>query len=170
MGQAKIVLGTKLTQIRSNLARLEHQLADGRDFMLGGEPCAADLSAYHPVMALAFAPQTAALVAPHPRLQAWCERVRAIGHGKSEEIPAAEAIAAARDATPARFDGEPVTPDGIELGTPVLVLPDEYGSGNVAGELAPSGLHEIAVRRTTERAGEVVVHFPREDYSVIATG
>jgi hypothetical protein len=52
----------------------------------------------------------------------------------------------------------------------VLIRPDEYGSGNVAGELAPSGLHEIAVRRQTERAGQVVVHFPREDYVVVATG
>ena len=81
----------------------------------------------------------------------------------------AEAIAVARDATPAVFAGEPVLPDGIALGTPVVVLPDEYGSGNVAGTLAPSGLHEIAVRRKTERAGEVVVHFPREEYVVVAT-
>jgi len=26
------------------------------------------------------------------------------------------------------------------------------------------------VRRRTERAGEVVVHFPRDDFTVIATG
>jgi hypothetical protein len=52
----------------------------------------------------------------------------------------------------------------------VLVIADEYGSGNVAGTLAPSGLDEIAVRRRGERVGEVVVHFPREDYSVIAAG
>ena len=61
-------------------------------------------------------------------------------------------------------------PEGMQLGTPVVVLPDEYGSGNVSGALAASGLDEIAVRRQTERAGEVVVHFPREDYSVVATG
>ena len=61
-------------------------------------------------------------------------------------------------------------PDGLALGQRVVILPDEYGSGNVVGELAPSGLHEIAVRRQTERAGEVVVHFPREDYSVVAAG
>jgi hypothetical protein len=36
--------------------------------------------------------------------------------------------------------------------------------------LAASGLHEIAVRRETERAGELVVHFPRDDFTVIATG
>jgi hypothetical protein len=167
---ARLVLGTKLTQLRSVLDRLDQQLSDGRAFMLGDEACGADLSAFHPTNALAFSPRTQALLDPHERLRAWMERVRAIGHGKREDVDASVAIAAARDASPARFEGDPVTPDGIALGTPVLVVSDEYGSGNVAGELARSGLHEIAVLRHTERCGEVVVHFPREDYGVIAMG
>lgn len=166
----RMVLGTKLTQLRANLDRLEQQLSDGRAFLLGDDPCGADLSAFHPASAMAFSPRTAALLEPHGRVKAWMERVRGIGHGKPEPMDVADAIAIARDATPAPFDGEPVVPEGIALGTPVVVVADEYGSGNVVGELAPSGLHEIAVRRRTERAGEVVVHFPREDYSVIATG
>lgn len=170
LDQTRHVLGTKLVQIRSVAERLDHQLADGRAFMLGDEPCGADLSAFHPLMALAFSPRTAALIDPYPRLRAWLDRVRAIGHGERHDITADDAIAAARAATPQPFDGEPVLPDGIALGTPVVVLSDEYGSGAVAGELAPSGLHEIAVRRRGERAGELVVHFPREDYSVVATG
>ena len=82
----------------------------------------------------------------------------------------AEFIAAARDAEPVVYPGEPVLPDGIPLGANVVVVADEYGSGTVAGQLAPSGLHEVAVRRQTERAGEVVVHFPREDYMVVRAG
>ena len=166
----KAILGTKLVQLRSNLARLEAQLEDGRAFLLGDEACGADLSAFHPLMFLSAHPKTAALLEPYRRVREWMARVRAIGHGKREEIDAAQAISIARDAAPAVFSGQPVLPDGIPLGTPVVVLPDEYGSGNVAGALAPSGVHEIAVRRRTERAGEVVVHFPREDYSVVATG
>jgi hypothetical protein len=166
----KAIVGTKLVQLRSNLARLEAQLAGGRAFLLGDEACGADLSAYHPLLFLGREPRTAPLLEPYPRVRAWLARVQALGHGKREEIDVAEALAVARDATPAPFAGEPVLPDGIALGTPVVVLPDEYGSGNVAGTLAPSGLHEIAVRRQTERAGEVVVHFPREDYIVVATG
>jgi hypothetical protein len=47
------------------------------------------------------------------------------------------------------------------------VLPEEIGPVSIAGELAPSDVHEIAIRRTSERAGEIVVHFPREDYLVV---
>jgi hypothetical protein len=52
----------------------------------------------------------------------------------------------------------------------VIVIHDDYGSGNVIGQLAASGIDEIAIRREGDRVGEVVVHFPREDYTVIALG
>jgi hypothetical protein len=58
-------------------------------------------------------------------------------------------------------------PDGLAYGDAVLVMPEEVGSGPVTGELVPSDVHEIAVRRTSERAGDLVVHFPREDYLVL---
>ena len=121
-------------------------------------------------MFLSIQERTAAFLADLECVPAWLERVRAIGHGKRVEMDASEAIGIAKAAEPAPFAGEPVLPDGIALGTPVVVLPDEYGSGNVSGTLAESGLHEIAVRRSAERAGDVVVHFPREEYAVLATG
>jgi hypothetical protein len=121
-------------------------------------------------MALGLHERTAALLKPLQRVPAWMERVRTIGHGTRSDLDAAGAIAIARDASPARFDGAPVLPDGMALGDPVVVLADEYGSGIVAGKLAASDLHEIAVRRETARAGEVVVHFPREEYAVVAAG
>jgi glutathione S-transferase len=168
--QTKVILPTKLLQIRANLDRLERQLSDGRAFLLGSEPSLADLSAFHPLLLLLSHPRTAALLEQARRVSAWSERVRAIGHGKSTPLSSAEAVAIARAARPATYEGEPVLPDGMRLGQPVVIISDEYGSGNVAGTLAASGLHEIAVQRVGERAGEVVVHFPREDYTVIATG
>jgi glutathione S-transferase len=166
----KVVLPTRLLQIRANLARLERHLADGRSFVLGAEPSLADLSAFHPLLLLMAHPRLATLLAPLRRVSAWAERVRAIGHGTSTPLTSAEAIAIASRAEPARFEGEPVLPEGMKLGDRVLILADEYGSGTVAGTLAASGLDEIAVRRQSERAGELVVHFPREDYSVVAAG
>ena len=168
--QTKVILPSKLLQIRANLDRLERQLGDGRAFLLGSEPSLADLSAFHPLLLLLSHPRTAALLAPLRRVPAWSERVRAIGHGKSTPITSAESIAIACAARPAAFEGEPVLPGDMQLGQRVVILSDEYGSGTVAGTLAASGLHEIAVRREGERAGELVVHFPREDYSVVAAG
>lgn len=165
---AKLLVPTKLTQLRAQLDGLEQQLADGRAFLLGEEPCLADFSAFHPVMMFQTHPRTAALLGPLKRVPAWMARVHAVGHGEPTALESGEAIALAREAEPAAYEGEPVVPEGLALGERVVILPDEYGSGNVTGELAPSGLHEVAVRRQTERAGEVVVHFPREDYVAIA--
>ena len=36
----------------------------------------------------------------------------------------------------------------------------------VTGELLATGVHEIAARRCSEQAGDLVVHFPREDCPV----
>ncbi len=168
--QTKMIVPTKLLQLQSNLARLEDQLADGRDFVFGDAPCGADISAFHTTNMFGAHPRTADLLQDAPKVSAWLERVRAIGHGERKAMESAEAIAIAHDAIPAAFEGEPVLPDGMSLGTPVVVIDDEFGSGNVTGTLAASGLHDVAVRRETERAGAVVVHFPRETFTVIATG
>ena len=170
LDRTPMLLPTKLAQLRANLDELERQLADGRPFLLGAEPSLADFSAVHPVFFMQGHPRTAALLSALKQVPAWAGRVRALGHGEPRPLDSSEAIAIARAAEPARDEGEPVVPEGLRLGQPVVVVSDEYGSGNVAGELAPSGLHEIAVRRRSERAGDVVVHFPRQDYSVIAVG
>jgi hypothetical protein len=158
----------KLLQLRSNLDRLERQLADGRPFLLGDATSLADLAAYHSHMFLRYHPATAVLIEPLKHVPAWLERVAKIGHGERTELDSADAIAIARDAAPAPIEGEPAElPDGLAPGDSVVVMPEEMGSGPVAGELLATGVHEIAVRRTSERAGELVVHFPREDYLVV---
>ena len=57
--QAKLILPSKLTQIRANLDRLAQQLDDGRPFVFGDAPCAADFSAFHPVMMMTIHERTA---------------------------------------------------------------------------------------------------------------
>ena len=142
---APMILGTKLRQIESNLERLEALLSDGRSFVLGETVCVADTAAYHPLMFMSVNERTASLVNARERVSAWMDRMRKLGHGQSEPMLASEAIEIARSSEPEAFQGEPALPDGISIGDPVLVLPDEYGSGNVAGTLAPSGIHEIAI-------------------------
>ena len=168
---AGVVLAAKLMQLRANLDRLERQLSDGRRFLLGERPSLADLSAYHAHNFLRMHPRTSELLEPLRFVPDWLERVAAIGHGQRSELDAKDAVAIARDATPAPFTGEAAPlPEGLAVGDPVVVLPEETGSGHVAGELLESGVHEIRIRRQSERAGELVVHFPREDYLVVRAG
>ncbi len=164
----KTIVPAKMLQLTQNLERLEGQLADGRDHLLGGRVSLADLAAFHTTNFLKVHPKTAPLLAAYPKLCAWLDRVAAIGHADRKELDSADAIAIAHDAQPIPFDGEPADlPDGLAYGDTVAVMPEEIGSGAVTGTLEPSDVHEIAVRRTTERAGELVVHFPREDYLVV---
>jgi glutathione S-transferase len=172
--RAGLILAAKLGQLRANLDLLERQLEDGRSFVQGDSPGLADLAAYHPHMMLSVIPSGKQLIDALEHVPAWMERVAAIGHGSRSELDSAEAIAVARDADPAPFP-EPTSQktdasDGIELGESVLVLPEEVGSGAVPGELVIDDVHEIAVRRHSERAGDVVVHFPREEYLVVRAG
>ncbi|HKA15660.1 MAG TPA: glutathione S-transferase family protein [Myxococcota bacterium] len=166
--QVKKIVPAKILQLAQILERLERQLSDGRAFLFGASASLVDLAAYHTTYFLNARPVTAALLEPHAHVRAWHARVAAIGHGERKELDAAEAIAIAHDATPVPFEGEPAPlPDGLAYGDRVIALPEEIGSGSIPGELAPSDLHEIAIRRTAPRAGELVVHFPREDYLVV---
>ena len=166
--RAGMIVPAKLLQLRANLDRLERQLADGRAFLLGDAPSLADLSAYHSHMFLGRHPTTKGLLDPLEHVSAWMQRVAGIGHGERSELDAKDAIAIARSATPAPVEtGAAPLPDGLAAGDPVVVLPEETGSGHVTGELVATDVHEIAVHRRSERAGELVVHFPREDYLVV---
>ena len=91
--------------------------------------------------------------------------------GRSYPGQSAAAVGPEPTDRPAPISDPPAPlPEGLAPGDPVVVLPEETGSGTVRGELLASGVHEIAVRRRSERAGELVVHFPREDYLVIKAG
>ena len=169
--KAKVLVPAKLLQLRANIDLLERQLGDGRAFLLGPTASLADLSAYHPLRFTRVNPVFKGIFDPLVRVPAWMDRVAAIGHGKREEMESGEAIAIAREATPAEWRGE-VTPlpEGLAWGDRVVVLPEESGSGMVAGELLPSDVHEIRIGRRGERTGELVVHLPREDYLVVRPG
>jgi glutathione S-transferase len=174
--RAGLILPAKLSQLRANLALLERQLEDGREFVQGETPGYADLAAYHPHMMLSAIPSGKELIDALEHVPAWMKRVAAIGHGDRSELAGTDALAIARDAKPAAIpeptasSSGPRHTDGIELGESVIVLPEEVGSGAVPGELVIDDVHEIAVRRHGERVGEVVVHFPREEYLVVRAG
>lgn len=149
-------------QLKESLRRLENMLADGRPYLLGVQPTIADFSVYHPIWYVRRAQAVAGILDTAPKLLAWADRMAAIGHGTFDKLSSEEALVVARDGTPAATDGMPfIDLHGAALGDRVSVKPSDYGLDPVEGELVLSTANEFAVERSDERAGKVVVHFPR---------
>ena len=149
---------------------VEDQLADGRAFLAGDRPGLVDATAYYVLWMLrGFIAAMPTLLQPCRRVAAWEQRVRALGHGRRSDIEAAEALEVARASTPTTGSGVAADdPSHLQAGQRVTVTPDDYGKVAVAGDLVTLDRHRVSIRRRDERAGEVVVHFPRIGYVVAA--
>lgn len=150
----------------SHLSNLDQQLADSA-FLFGSSPCIADFSTYHLVW---FVKQREVLrhyFEPFENLDAWYKRIESFGHGDVETIGGDEALSIAANAQPDEIQ-DAVFLGGLEAGQQVTVMPIDYGLQPVAGELLASGIDEIAVARTDDKAGRIVVHFPRMGFQVNA--
>ena len=163
-----------LDQFRAHAGWIESQLEDGRDWLLR-DFSLADVNAYMNlwyVRSSLPAEDFAAtglerIFAALPRVRAWEGRMRATGHGSREEISNAEALQIASQAVPRTVPQEdPADPNGRRVGDRVAVTPDDYGRIEVVGEIVSLSPQHIAIRRHDERAGEIVVHFPRAGFLV----
>jgi glutathione S-transferase len=165
----KSIMPAKLDQLRAHLTMLESEIGKGGPFLCGPSPTAADLAVRHAVLFLSASPTSASLLEACPAVRAWCEKIDAFGHGERSELDPADAIEIAREArsdTPASVGSD--DPNGRKPGDMVIVMPEDFARDPVAGELVYADVYEIAIKRTDPRAGEVVVHFPREDMAVIS--
>jgi glutathione S-transferase len=156
-------------QLRAHVDWIEAQLHDGRVFLGGPLPGLGDVHAYMNIWYVrGNLSDAATLFGCFPKMQAWEERVKGIGHGTRErELTSAEALEIARKATPQT----PVAADAGDLngrkpGDRVQVTPDDYGKIPVEGTIVSLSAQHIAIRRKDERAGEVIVHFPRAGFLV----
>lgn len=154
---------------RAHTSFIEEQLDDGRAFLQGAEATLADIHAFmNPWFVASALPHRAkATLEEFPKVVAWYERVKAIGHGTSSDMTPKEALAVAKAATSeAKPAADPFDPSGRKPGDKVTVSADDYGRDPIAGELVFSNAHEIAIRRSDPAVGEVVVHFPRAGFVV----
>jgi glutathione S-transferase len=144
------------------LRRLDDMLSGRSAYLLGDRPTIADFAAYHPVWFIRRTTPLAGILNDTPRLLAWAERMQAIGHHEREELAPGRAIEIARESKPVDTSSPKfVDMHGIALGEKVAIMPTDYALDPVVGELMVASENELAVRRTDERAGTVVVHFPR---------
>jgi glutathione S-transferase len=144
-------------------ARLNKQLADGRGYLFGSQPLLADFCVYHPLWFLCRV--STQWHARHEHVAGWMSRMAAIGSGTSSEISSAQAIDIARSSKPAETQAAS-DDEAWKPGDRVEVMPTDYGLDPVAGELILCNREQIALRRIDDRAGRLVVHFPRVNYQI----
>lgn len=156
-------------ECKANLAglfrQIEAQLA--APYLFGAQACYADFSLYHALWPIWLPEDTRKMLAPHPRILAFMERMTAIGHGKSTEISSGDAIQIAKSSKPEAIRN-PVAleTNGIALGAQAAVMPIDTGLDPVVGELLQASADEIIVRRNDPRAGTLQVHFPRLGFQI----
>ena len=158
-------------QLKIYLSWIEQQLADGRKFLCGDAPSVADFSVAQSIWFIRRAPPVATVLAPFAKLVEWYERVAAFAPQRATQIGSAEAIAiaiaaSAKAAAPVAFDAEP----GLDRGDAVIVSATDYARDPVAGTLVGLSREEVAIERHDDRAGRVVVHFPRIGFQIRKEG
>jgi glutathione S-transferase len=153
--------------VESLLVDLDAQLADGRRYLLGEAPTIADVSIYHPLWFLCRLPAWASEIARYEGVARWRTQVAALGHGTSTDLASGDAVDIAKAATPALVEPHSDHPE-LRPGAKVEVGPTDYGLDATSGDLLLCTRDEIAVRRVDARAGEVIVHFPRQSYQLRA--
>lgn len=155
-------------QLRAHLTMMQ-QLLGNLKFMHGEQPGLLDALCYYLVWFIrgryGGGPD---LLNGFARLCAWEGRVQAIGHGQETDMSAQQALDIALKSV-SRCKPAVDIDDALELEVNDLVDVTPAGDGGdppVRGELVALTSEHIAVRRSHDRVGEVVVHFPRLGYRV----
>lgn len=161
-------------QIRAHFGWLDTCLAEGRDYLSSPDaPGLADALAWHVVWFVRGRwSEGPGFLTQFPALNAWEERIRAIGHGTASDLAPEEALVIARNAEPETPETtDPRDPQGLVPGMRISVIPDresdmETGEQAVTGYVRSSGRDHVALIREEEGIGTVCVHFPRAGYRI----
>ena len=157
-----------IAQLRAHFGWLNDRLSGGRDFILS-EPGLPDVLAYYLVWFLRGRwDKGPEFLSQFPALEAWEDRVRAIGHGTPIDMEPGEALDFARCSEPETAEqGDPLDPQLLEPGMRVAIAPDsDGGDPEVHGIVRAVSRDTIAILHENERVGTVCIHFPRTGYRV----
>jgi glutathione S-transferase len=154
-------------QFRANVDWMEAQFKDGKPFLLG-EFSLADVHAYMNIWYTRQSlPEIDDILKHLPLISAWERRIQAFGHGIRSEISTAEALEIGTNSTPqAKISADPNDPNGRKPGDVISVHSDDAWKTDIRGEIVSLSAQHISIRRHDERAGEVVVHFPRAGFTI----
>jgi glutathione S-transferase len=163
--------GHAMAQLQASAALLDAQLSDGRSFLTGDQAGLADIQAFGvPWFTRAAMPVTEPLFQNFRHLSAWEARVAELGEGERESIDSAEAHRVARESRPdltIEIDADDA--QSLEANMLVSVTPDDFAlRGAVEGTVLQASALELAIHRSTDDFGDLVIHFPRLGYRVEA--
>ncbi len=160
-----------ISQIRPQLGWMDQRLAGGRKFMLGEHPGLPDAVAYYIVWFIrgrwAKGPE---FLSQFPALEAWEQRIMALGHGTQSDMTGEEALEIAKAAQSTTAESvDPQDPLGLKAGDRVAIVADlDGGETPVEGLLRFLDRETIAITHENDTVGEVCIHFPRVGYRVTA--
>jgi glutathione S-transferase len=141
------------------LERMEETLGE-RDFFFGAVPSIADFSIYHCLWFVMRGGPVAQILDSYPALQKWRARIGALGYGSHEKLDSGAAIAIAHGATPEKSTGN-IDSHGLAVGDRVVAAATDTGTDPIEGTLYGATKTRFSIAREDQRAGRVVVHFPR---------
>lgn len=171
LNKVKADLPHTVAQLRAQFGWMDQRVSGGRRFMLGDQPGLPDALCYYLVWFVRGRWQGGpGLISEFSALEAWEQRVKAIGHGRPTEMTSTEALEVARNAAPMTPEqGDPRDAQGLKPGQRVSVVPDlDSGEPAVAGVVRYVDRDSIAILRDDARVGTVCVHFPRVGFRVAA--
>jgi glutathione S-transferase len=149
--------------LRWHLALLDRQLTDERTYLTGSVFDIADATFYALVRYIHCGKgKTAALLRDFPLVEAWADRIHAIGHGQRSEITRAEAIEIAKIAKPAIATGRSShLPHEPAPGDRVRVKYFDANTPLLHGVLMSITPLRLSVRIENPALGPMVAHMPR---------
>ena len=156
--------------VRAQIAWLAQAL-NGRRFLFGDAPSAADLACWQTIFLLRKnCPADVDALLGLQAIVGWYERILAFGHGQSTPMTSQEAFEVASAAAPAAVThlqphGDP---GGLRAGTAVRITPDDNARVPVEGTLVAADAFDIVIHRRDPQAGDLHIHFPRLGYTVQA--
>jgi len=156
-------------QIRGQLGWLDSCLAHGRQFLFGDHPTLSDALAYHVIWFVRTRwDQGPEFLSEFKSLEAWEERIFALGYGVKMDLSAEKAMEIAAEHDPATLEAaDPLDPQRLAPGMKVMVVPDvDGGEQSIAGSICSVDRETVSIIRSQEGLGQICVHFPRVGYRV----
>ncbi len=160
-----------LAQLRAQFGWIDQRLATSRPYILGDQPGLPDALAYYLVWFLCGRwTDGTAFISEFPAIEAWRDRMAAIGHGTPTNLSAEDALEIARTHKPEAVKrGDSIDYQALTPGMRVSIRPiEDGGDPMVVGRICHLDAETIAVSRQDEQLGAIVVYFPRVGYRVEA--